>query len=333
MRTARHDVAGARAEGRQDKRAHDDEKLARREEAVQRQIVTAVDKYAAALELFDQWKAQGVKDAKELDAALRGKSDPDKLAELRRQIEMRTVGCGWTQFSTKWTFFSDEKEHTLAKLRKMLLEDVLPHEMALRTKKKLPTKAAPPQLKAHTLKELGTADADVLRIEATSVFDVSKLLQKAEAAREEREARGISDRTEAAQPPKPPPFDTRIVGKRFEVCWPYKLPDGTTVKVWASGTCRRVADGLTDKTSARAKKILPAGAVLWGWDADPEYDEVAGEKWLILRPSNWNRTVQYAWRYDPCELGVPGRAKPPPRRPTVEPETDDELMSASDDDM
>ena len=32
-----------------------------------------------------------------------------QLAELRRQIEMRTVGLGWRQFETKWSFFQEEK--------------------------------------------------------------------------------------------------------------------------------------------------------------------------------------------------------------------------------
>ena len=39
-----------------------------------------------------------------------------------------------------------------------------------------------------------------------------------------------------------------------------------------------VADGLTDKRSAKAREILPAGALLWAWDADADYDEPAGEK-------------------------------------------------------
>ena len=56
------------------------------------------------------------------------------------------------------------------------------------------------------------------------------------------------------------------------------------MKIWASETVARVADGLTDKKSPRARKILPAGALLWAWDADAEYNEVAGEKWLILLP-------------------------------------------------
>ena len=36
-----------------------------------------------------------------------------QIAELRRQIEMRTVGCGWLQFETKWGFFSDERSHKM----------------------------------------------------------------------------------------------------------------------------------------------------------------------------------------------------------------------------
>ena len=106
---------------------------------------------------------------------------------------------------------------------------------------------------------------------------------------------------EASQPLLPPCFDTKLVGKRLEVLWPYKEGE-KTVKIWASGTVKRVADGLTDKRSARARKILPAGALLWGWDADPQYDEKAGEKWLILLPEKWNKQKEYSWRYDPCEL-------------------------------
>ena len=85
-----------------------------------------------------------------------------------------------------------------------------------------------------------------------------------------------------------------------------------------------VADGLTDRSSARAKKVLPAGAVLWGWDADPEYDEPAGEKWLFLLPKRWNKHVQYAWRYAPRELDPERNAPPLESAPRVE-------LGASDD--
>ena len=100
------------------------------------------------------------------------------------------------------------------------------------------------------------------------------------------------------------------------------MPNGKTVKIWASGTVKRVADGLTNKTSKKAKKILPAGALLWAWDADPEYNEKAGEKWLVLLPKKWNKHVQYAWRYDPSELGV-RPASPQQRARAREPQIDD----------
>jgi hypothetical protein len=70
--------------------------------------------------------------------------------------------------------------------------------------------------------------------------------------------------------------------------------------------------------STKAKKILPAGALLWAWDADPDYSEAAGEKWLVLLPGKWNKQVQYAWRFDPCELRPPGTPCPLPRAPRFE---------------
>ena len=222
------------------------------------------------------------------------------MAELRVQIEMRTVGCGWHEFTTKWSFDPDARSATIEEWKRMLLEDILPHEMALRRKKKLPKQAAPPQLKARSVKELGTADADAVRLEASSLFNIDNLLVKAIAARAERERRGISCSVEVKQPKQPPPFDTNLVGKRIEVCWPYK-ENGKTIKIWASGMVKRVADGLTDTRSARAKKLLPAGALLWAWEADADFEEKAGEQWLILLPGKWNRQVHYGWRYDPRE--------------------------------
>lgn len=215
----------------------------------------------------------------------------------------------------------------------MLLDDILPHEVALRRQKKLPAAAAPPQLKSYAAKTLGTADADALRLEAKSLFNLDRLLERAEAERARREAAGISDSVEAAQQPDAPPFDTRLVGKRLEICWPYK-EKGKTVKIWASGTVKRVADGLTDKASTRCSKILPAGALLWAWDEDKAWGEVAGEKWMVLLPAKWNRHVQYAWRYDPCELAPQGRAgaaAPPPRAPRVDLCASDEEYLPSDD--
>ena len=53
---ARRRLPDALKEGRAEVLSHDQEKLLRREEAVQRQLNAAVERYAAALELFDQWR-------------------------------------------------------------------------------------------------------------------------------------------------------------------------------------------------------------------------------------------------------------------------------------
>ena len=79
-----------------------------------------------------------MKTAAELERVLAGKSEPEQLAELRRQIEMRTVGCGMG-------FFSDERSHKIEDLKRMLLDDILPYEIGLRRLKKLPTEARRPR--------------------------------------------------------------------------------------------------------------------------------------------------------------------------------------------
>ena len=97
--------------------------------------------------------------------------------------------------------------------------------------------------------------------------------------------------------------------------------------------CKQIADGVVTKKSPLCKKIFPAGAILWAWDADPEYEEAAGEQWLVLHPDKWNKHVQYAWRFDPCELvegggklAPLGQGRRAPREPLVdECVTDDEF--------
>ena len=66
---------------------------------------------------------------------------------------------------------------------------------------------------------------------------------------------------------------------------------------------------------------------MWAWEADPDRKEAAGEQWLVLLPEKWNKHVQYAWRFDPCELAPLGGVVPPPRAPHIdsEPEHEDFL--------
>lgn len=300
---ARHEAPTTRADGRAASAAHDQHKLAHREERVITMLNAAVEHYAYALELFKAWEAQRAKSSKEVISALAArKSEAEKLEFLRKQIEMRVLGLGWTQFATRWSSQADEKIGTAAHLTALLNEIIL-EEIALARLNKLPTEATPPHHQARELKSLGTGDADALEIEARALFSADELRVKAEKAMQRRLVDGTSDAVENQQPLTPPPFDQALVGKKLEVLWKYFYKETKEPKfIWTTGRVVRVADGLSDKRSKRARKILPGGALLWAWDADPDFDERAGEQWLILLPGKWNKQVHYGWRFDPSEM-------------------------------
>jgi hypothetical protein len=76
--------------------------------------------------------------------------------------------------------------------------------------------------------------------------------------------------------------------------------------------------------------------VLWAWEADPNFNETAGEEWLFLTPQKWNKHLHFGWRYDPCELTARGAVavRPQPRAPvldSVDPWVTDEEYDPSDD--
>ena len=62
-----------------------------------------------------------------------------------------------------------------------------------------------------------------------------------------------------------------------------------------------------------AVPFVLGGAILWAWEADPEFEEAAGEQWLVLLPKKWNKQQQYSWRFDPRELGAAPNAQQPAR--------------------
>ena len=297
-------VAGARADGRVELREHDDAKLLRREERLQTLLHAAVDNYVYALELFDAWAASRAKSKSEVEQVLRGKPEAQQLEWLRKQIEMRVLGLGWTRYATRWSSNKDARIGTVKHLTELLLE-IIVEEISLTRLKQLPTEAAPPQDRLRELKQLGTLDADAAALECRALFSVEELRAKAELARQRRLEAGISDAVEDLNPSLAPAFDQALVGKWLEILWPYTVKDsaeGEKKLIWIPGRVVRVADGLTDKRSARGKKLLPAGALLWAWDADPDFEEAAGEQWMILLPKKWKQQQIYSWRFDPREL-------------------------------
>ena len=290
---------------------HDQAKINRRGDRRQHLLEKAVEQYAYSIELFEQWQTQGVNTAEDVNKMLRGKSEAQQLEDLRLQIEMRVLGLGWSQFSTRWSSKQDSSIGTVSHLKQLLVGEILPEEKTMRRLKKLPTEAAPPHYSGKDVGTLGTADADALEVEAKSLFSKEELKLKAQAALKRREEAGISDSVERLQPKQAPPFDQMLVGKWIEILWKYFDKDTKQpTLIWATGRVIAIADGLTNKRSSRARKILPAGGLLWAWEADKTFDERAGEQWLILLPSKWNKHVHYGWRLDPRELKS-AAAKPP----------------------
>ena len=118
--------------------------------------------------------------------------------------------------------------------------------------------------------------------------------------------------------------------------WPLELTVGCAL----CASCTKVPEVLTSPGSrlSPAYRMMPRSSATRSWSptstgtsdasADPDYNEAAGEmKWLVLLPGKWNKQVQYAWRFDPCELRPPGTPCPPPRAPRFEARApDDEFL-------
>ena len=299
----RRRAARAAVDGRTALKAHDDAKLARREERVITLLNVMVDAYAYNNELFERWTRQGILTSALVKEQLKDRPEAQQLEFLRLQIEMRVLGLGWSKFATRWSSKADSRIGTVAHLTKLLVEDILPQEVAERRLKRLPTEAAPPQNLQREHSALGTVDADAAVVERRALFSTEELKRKAAAATQRRIQAGISDDVESQQPLVPPAFDQELVGKWLEVRWRYTDADtGQYMYIWTPGRVVRVADGLNDKRSKQGKKLLPAGAVLWAYEADEEFEEQAGEQWLTLLPAKFNHQVWYGWRFDPRSL-------------------------------
>ena len=322
---AMHEAPRARKAGHADLVVHDMAKLARREDRVILLLNAAVADYAYAKELFNGWL--GTTDAKtgklvreaaqskaEVDRFLKDKPESEKLLYLRRQIEMRVIGLGWSEFATRWSSGKDANVGSSSHLRAHLFE-ILVHEMTARRLNELPTEAALPQQVVRELGQLGSLDEDAAEVEKKAMFSTEELAAKAQEEVQRRIAAGISDSVETLNGYDEPAFDQQLVGRKLEVLWPYTDRDtGKKVLIWAEGRVARVADGLSDKRSARAKVVLPAGMVLWAWDADPEFDEPAGSKWLALLPKKFNKQQVYSWRLAPSEFSAAAAPTRDPRR-------------------
>ena len=317
---ARTERAESRRIERADKKEQDEYRKVRREQNLQEQLDKLIDSYTTSLQRFQAYELRAVKTSGAVTARLeqmvhadgRPKEAPQK-AYLREQIEMRVLGLGWTQFETAWSSGKDKHIGSIAHLRKHL-DEILVHEMGQRRLKRIPTEAAAPEMKARTMKELGTATCDSKELAAKALFSVEEVRLAAIAEQARRDEAGEDDVLEREQPEDPPPLDDSLVGKRLEICWKYYSTEtDEPLLIWSPCEVVKVADGTSDKASERCKKMLPAGAVLVKWAEDKDREEKETLGWKVLLPKKFNKHTQYGWRYDPRD--VPRAAPAPPVAP------------------
>lgn len=137
----------------------------------------------------------------------------DKLDWLREQIEMRSIGLSWNNWSTKWSSSADEHVGTVDDLRdhlKAMLEEekslamrgLLPcKERALQNSEGLKAECPMPQMRRKTFKTLGTAtvQSDALSSDRTELSS-EELRERADRRRSELEAAGEIDMVQDRQP-------------------------------------------------------------------------------------------------------------------------------------
>jgi hypothetical protein len=166
-----------------------------------------------------------------------------------------------------------------------------------------------------TVKTLGTPTCDALELMQEARLGAEQLHDAAMAERQRRIDAGVSDDVEDDLTFNGPPLTTdALTSKRLEVCWGgYRVEgkEGRT-KMWCPCKVLRVADGETaygrhgQAESARARKLLPAGAVLVEWEPDHERGEHhATVMWLVLHPDRWagrGASGHLAWRWDPRDM-------------------------------
>ena len=306
---ARRARAGSRNVERADKLEQAEYHRVRREQNLQEQQDKLVNVYTTAVKRFHAYERSGVRDKQAVAARLAEMVHPDgapkvapQKAYLKEQIEMRVLGLGWTQFATAWSSAKDAHVGTVVHLQK-LLEDILIYEMAQRRLQRIPTEAAPPEMKARTMKELGTATCDALELAAQSLFSVEEVRLAAVAEQARRDEALEDDPVEREQPSAAPPLDASLVGMRLEVCWKYfSTETSEPLLIWSPGEVIKVADGTSDKASEKCRSILPAGMVLLKWPEDTDRKEKETQSWKVLLPQKFNKQVLYGWRYDPRDV-------------------------------
>ena len=123
----------ARVNARKDRREQAEYRALKRVENLEIQLDALATKGALALERFEEYSnGQGYSQPTEAMAALKAiPAASNQQLFLRRQIEMRVNGLGWSEFATPWQKTGESLEDSVKRLRDHL-KDVLVEEAVRR---------------------------------------------------------------------------------------------------------------------------------------------------------------------------------------------------------
>lgn len=211
------------------------------------------------------------------------KSKSAKLAALKEQIRIRTLGLGWADLHHAWSKDGTDFEPRVLALHLKVI-------IAAEATRPIPSTPPVPLPARKVLPTLGETACDVAALDAKQMDGAAAFDQKARAEVERREAEGEGDRYEQCQPTSRPAVAT-LLGKRLDYLFEYAHASGGGSDLrWSQGVVTLVSDGTNIyKPGAVSAKFKAGEGVNIKWDACPGRGEAESSTTAVaLLPSKWN---------------------------------------------
>jgi hypothetical protein len=250
----------ARQWERDDRREQFEYRERRRAYNLQLRMEALAERGALAVERFNAYPAHAETDVARAFAEVDGKgSDTERVRWLRFQMELRTLGFGWSDLAVPVKQGNETAKEQVARLRSQLKE-ILREEKVRRRNGKVPDEPPMPDFEAKSLKQLGQATAESLDLAKRAMCDPVELQAAIERERKRRQDAGFADEVQAAQPPEAPPLDSSLEGAQLEICWHYTSTVDNKTKVRPRRSSARISPYVTPMIRARHLSLPPLTA-------------------------------------------------------------------------
>ena len=204
----------------------------------EKKLITTQRKCANALTCLDMFHSPAcwrtAAQARKQFVALRSKTA--RLAAVKEQHRIRTVGFGWKDLHCPWS--KGGTDHSLELLWDHLIGMVI-SEQRKRRVPDMPPMDMPSQQKRQ---QLGAQMADVAFLDKACTDKAKEFRRGGKRLREETEASGDAGRCGKMQPPKPK-VDETLIDARIEQHWEFTERSGKVVGMWCKGVVVDVVKG------------------------------------------------------------------------------------------